>query len=139
MFDRYTEGARRVLFFARYEASRFGSAAIQPEHLLLGIVRENNARPGTFLSQPHLESIRKEMEDQMEIGTYVSTSVDMPLDESSMRALAHAAEEAALPEQWIDLGHLLLALGREENSKAAAVLKDRGFDFAALRAKLEDS
>ena len=40
MFERYTERARRVLFFARYEASQFGAPAIEPEHLLLGLVRE---------------------------------------------------------------------------------------------------
>src|SRR2546428_459354 len=36
MFERYTEKARRVIFFARYEASQFGAPAIEPEHLLLG-------------------------------------------------------------------------------------------------------
>jgi hypothetical protein len=32
MFERYTEGARRVIFFARYEASQYGSPTIEPEH-----------------------------------------------------------------------------------------------------------
>jgi len=36
MFERYTEKARRVIFFARYEASQFGSPCIETEHLLLG-------------------------------------------------------------------------------------------------------
>ena len=38
MFERYTEKARRVIFFARYEASQFGSPYIETEHLLLGLV-----------------------------------------------------------------------------------------------------
>ena len=37
MFERYTEKARRVIFFARYEASQFGSPYIETEHLLLGL------------------------------------------------------------------------------------------------------
>ena len=41
MFERYTEEARRCLFFARYEASVFGDAEIDPEHLLLGILRQD--------------------------------------------------------------------------------------------------
>ena len=41
MFERYTEKARRVIFFARYEASQFGAPAIEPEHLLLGLMRED--------------------------------------------------------------------------------------------------
>src|SRR5438876_905028 len=36
MFERYTERARRVIFFARYEASQLGSNSIETEHLLLG-------------------------------------------------------------------------------------------------------
>ena len=39
MFERYTERARRVLFFARYEASQLGSISIETEHLLLGLIR----------------------------------------------------------------------------------------------------
>jgi len=35
MFERYTEKARRVIFFARYEASQYGSMSIETEHLLL--------------------------------------------------------------------------------------------------------
>jgi hypothetical protein len=41
MFERYTEKARRCIFFARYEASMFGSPYIETEHLLLGILRED--------------------------------------------------------------------------------------------------
>src|SRR5437660_935061 len=42
MFERYTEKARRVIFFARYEASQFGSPYIETEHLLLGLLREES-------------------------------------------------------------------------------------------------
>jgi ATP-dependent Clp protease ATP-binding subunit ClpC len=38
MFERYAEKARRVIFFARYEASIVGAPQIQPEHLLLGLL-----------------------------------------------------------------------------------------------------
>jgi len=40
MFERYTEEARRALFFARYAASQRGSMSIESEHLLLGLIRE---------------------------------------------------------------------------------------------------
>lgn len=39
MFERYTESARRALFFARYEVAQVGGLTILPEHLLLGILR----------------------------------------------------------------------------------------------------
>jgi hypothetical protein len=38
MFERYTESARRVVFFARFEASNYGSRYIETEHLLLGLL-----------------------------------------------------------------------------------------------------
>jgi len=41
MFDRFTEQARQVIFFARYEASSLGSESIETEHLLLGVVRQD--------------------------------------------------------------------------------------------------
>jgi Clp amino terminal domain, pathogenicity island component len=43
VFERYTEKARRTIFFTRYEASRFGSPQIESEHLLLGVLRESHA------------------------------------------------------------------------------------------------
>ncbi|MBA2646884.1 MAG: Clp protease N-terminal domain-containing protein, partial [Pyrinomonadaceae bacterium] len=59
MFERYTEKARRVIFFARYEASQFGAPAIEPEHLLLGLMREDKTLTARFLqrAQASLEAI----------------------------------------------------------------------------------
>ena len=50
MFERYTEKARRVIFFARYEASQFGSPYIETEHLLLGLLREDKALTNRLLA-----------------------------------------------------------------------------------------
>jgi ATP-dependent Clp protease ATP-binding subunit ClpA len=53
MFERYTEKARRVIFFARYEASQFGSPFIETEHILLGVLREDKALAARlFASDP---------------------------------------------------------------------------------------
>ena len=60
MFERYTEKARRVIFFARYEASQFGSPYIETEHLLLGLLREDKALANRFLrSHAAIDSIRQ--------------------------------------------------------------------------------
>ena len=64
MFERYTEKARRVIFFARYEASQYGSPYIETEHLLLGLMREDKELANRFLRQQgSIESIRKELQD----------------------------------------------------------------------------
>jgi ATP-dependent Clp protease ATP-binding subunit ClpC len=46
MFERFTEKARRAVFFARYEASQYGNSYIETEHLLLGLWREDLAFRG---------------------------------------------------------------------------------------------
>ena len=95
MFERYTEKARRVIFFARYEASQFGSPYIETEHLLLGLLREDKALANRFLrSHAAVDSIRKQIEGHATIREKVSTSVDLPLSHECKRVLAYGAEEA---------------------------------------------
>src|SRR5436190_16637558 len=94
MFERYTEKARRVIFFARYEASQFGSPYIETEHLLLGILREDKALSVRVIPHLHVEAIRQEIEEATLIRETISTSVDLPLSNESKRVLNYAAEEA---------------------------------------------
>jgi len=95
MFERYTEKARRVIFFARYEASQFGAPAIEPEHLLLGLMREDKTLTGRFFprAQVSIESIRKEIEGRTLLREKISTSVELPLAPETKHVLAYAHEE----------------------------------------------
>src|SRR5437867_8350285 len=62
MFERCTERVRRVIFFAGYEASQFGSTTIEAEHLLLGLFREDKMLTNRFLrNASSVESIREEI------------------------------------------------------------------------------
>jgi ATP-dependent Clp protease ATP-binding subunit ClpC len=135
MFERYTEKARRVIFFARYEASQFGSPYIETEHVLLGILREDKALTNRFLrSNFSVEAIRKQIEGQTTIREKVSTSVDLPLSNECKRVLAYAAEEAELlSHQHIGTEHMLLGLLREERCLAAEILRERGLELVAIR------
>ena len=138
MFERYTEKARRVIFFARYEASQFGSPYIETEHLLLGLLREDKALTNRFLrSHASIESIRKQIEGRTPVREKVSTSVDLPLSQECKRVLAYAAEEAErLSHKHIGTEHLLLGLLREDKSFAAEMLHERGLRLSALREDL---
>src|SRR5438046_2716009 len=51
---RYTERARRVLYFARNEASRRGSPFVETEHLLLGLIREGKGLTRRLFGEAHL-------------------------------------------------------------------------------------
>ncbi|MBV9670357.1 MAG: ATP-dependent Clp protease ATP-binding subunit, partial [Acidobacteriales bacterium] len=138
MFERYTEKARRVIFFARYEASQFGSPYIETEHLLLGLLREDKQLTNRFLrSHASVESIRKQIEGHTTIREKGSTSVDLPLSNECKRVLAYAAEEAErLSHKHIGTEHLLLGLLREEKSFAAEILQERGLKLNGIREEL---
>jgi ATP-dependent Clp protease ATP-binding subunit ClpC len=136
MFERYTEKARRVIFFARYEASQFGAPAIEPEHLLLGLMREDKTLTARFFprAQVSIESIRKEIEGRTLLREKISTSVELPLAPETKRVLGYAHEESdRLQHRHIGTEHLLLGLLREDRSMAAEILYERGLRLNAVR------
>ncbi len=136
MFERYTERARRVLFFARYEATQLGSTSIETEHLLLGLIREGKGLTSRIFARSHLslESIRKEIEGRTIFREKVSTSVEIPFSAETKRVLQFAAEEAdRLLHTYIGTEHLLLGILREERSVAASILYEKGMRLASVR------
>ena len=139
MFEDYSEKARRAVFFARYEASQFGSPYIETEHLLLGLLHEDTALAHRFFRADEVvESIRKQIEAHTTIREKVSASMDIPLGIEGRRILAYAAEEAEqLSQRPLGTGHLLLGLLREEGCFAAQVLQERGLRFSEIREELK--
>jgi ATP-dependent Clp protease ATP-binding subunit ClpC len=139
MFEKYTEKARRVIFFARYEASQFGSPYIETEHLLLGLIREDKNLTNRFFPKANasIDSIRREIEGRTVIREKVSTSVDIPFSDESKRALNAAAEESdRLSHKHIGTEHMLLGLLREDKSIAAEILRERGIRLSLVREEL---
>ena len=135
MFERYTDRARRVVFFARYEASQLGSAAIETEHLLLGVVRDGEGLTARiFAKSGRAKQIRREIEGRSAHRDKVSISAEIPLSEACRRVLRHAAEESRrMLHENIDIEHILLGLLREEDSVAAEVLRESGVQLASAR------
>lgn len=135
MFERYTEKARRVIFFARYEASQYGSRYIETEHLLLGLFREDHRLALRFLRERGgIESIREAIESQIERGERISTSVEVPLSGECKRILNMAAEEAErLGSAHVGTEHLLLGILREKECFAARLMTERGLSVEFLR------
>ena len=138
MFERYTEKARRVIFFARYEASTFGSPSIESEHMLLGLLREDKALTNRFLqSSAAMESFRKQIENHRPVRERVPTSIDLPLSDESKRVLAYAGEEAeGLRHRHIGTEHLLMGLLREKKCFGAELLGERGVKLDEVREEL---
>jgi ATP-dependent Clp protease ATP-binding subunit ClpA len=126
-----------VTFFARYEASQMGSPTIEPEHLLLGILREDKALGFRFLSSHAVfEVIREQIVAHTSVREKVSTSVDLPMSADSKRVLAYAAEETP-NRQEIGTTNLFLGILRLENCFAAEILHNNGLSLAAVRQELQ--
>jgi hypothetical protein len=134
MFERYTERARRVIFFARYEASAYGSPFIETEHLLLGLLRESNELRSCLTPTASRESVRQEIDAHITKRERISTSIEVPLSADSKRVLNLAAEEAEqLCHRYIGTGHLLLGLMRIEQCLAAKVLTANNINLSKIR------
>lgn len=118
MFERYTEKARRVVFFARHEARQLGSPLIETEHLLLGLLREEE------ILKNHADLIRKRIE-KGRLLEKLSDSVDIPLSNESKQVLCYAVEESN-ESQHLDTRHILLGLLRASNSLASTILHELG-------------
>ena len=122
MFERYTEKARRVIFFARYEASKLGSRVIESEHILLGVLREGEEIIKEIFSRFNVkpEQIRREVEGDRLFVDRISSSAELPLSEESKKILAYAAHEAeSMLHQYVGTEHLLIGILRVESSTAA--------------------
>jgi hypothetical protein len=127
MFERFTEKARRVIFFARHEAGQLGSSYIETEHLLLGLLREDKVFHSLLRSPSSAELIRRQIGQRTIGGKTVPASVDLPLSNEGKRVLAYAAEEAEqLSDTHIGTEHLLLGLLREKSGFAAQLLNSEG-------------
>src|SRR5919199_997286 len=97
MFERYTEKARRVIFFARYEASQFGSPYIETEHLLLGLLREEKCFAAEILHERglRLSTIREELQrSQSE-----KVAANRPKESSLLSEFSRDLTQAAMDSQ----------------------------------------
>ncbi|HEX4947179.1 MAG TPA: ATP-dependent Clp protease ATP-binding subunit [Blastocatellia bacterium] len=139
MFERYTEKARRVIFFARYEASQLGALQIEAEHVLLGLIREDKTISNRFFhrTQASVEAIRKDVESRIVLRPRHPQTIDLPLSIEAKRVLAFSAEESErLGNRHIGTEHLLLGLLREENTLASEILYERGIRLTDIRSEL---
>jgi hypothetical protein len=138
MFERFTEKARRVIFFARFEASKYGSPFIETEHILLGLMREDKVLARRlWLRAGSSEALRKEIESRITPRERVSISVEVPLTSDARQTLHFAVEEAErVGDKHVGTEHLLLGLLRADKGVAAIVLNAQGVTLSAFRTSL---
>ncbi len=141
MFERYSERSRRIIFFARYEALQYGSPVIAPEHILLGLLREDKTVTARYLSKGSVvgtEKIRAEIEDRIVVRDRISQSAELHLSPETKRVLFYANEESRLAKNRFVLPeHILIGLLREERTAAAEVLFQFGLRVQDIRLAAE--
>jgi len=128
------------MFFARYEASQFGSESIQSGHLLLGLLRESEKtsthlleRMGVSISQLRERLVAALTPRDRKI-IPSSTSIDIPMEEEVKRILQHAtAESGKLNHKHVGAEHLLLGMLREDDCLAGRLLREAGADLIAAK------
>ena len=138
MFERYNEKARRVIFFARYEASQYGCRQIETEHILLAVMREGHSLMRQLLG-PNMDGkeIRAEIEKVIAKGVRFPTSTEVPLSEESKKVLQFAFEEAKGPgTPVVTIEHILIGMLRVDGSVAARILNERGVQLEKIRERV---
>jgi uncharacterized protein (TIGR03435 family) len=141
MFHRFTRRASQVLFYARSEVSQLGSRAVEPEHILLGLLDQGTGLCSRILAGAGvaLDDCRSDIVGRLTARERVPGSDEIPFSASCQRALQYAAEEAdRLLHSYIGTEHLLLGLLREERSVPAEVLAARGLRIEAVREAIVD-
>jgi excisionase family DNA binding protein len=135
MWQRFTQRARNVVFFAQEEATGMGHGFVGTEHLLLGLVRERDHVAARLMTRMgvDLDAIRPEIERQAQRGTD-PLGQELQLTPRSKRVIDLAYEEAReLNNNYVGTEHLLLGLIGEGEGLAARVLRPFGVDVERAR------
>jgi ATP-dependent Clp protease ATP-binding subunit ClpA len=122
----YTDAAKRVIFFARVEAAQLRSGSVEPEHLILGLLRE---RVALF---PHPAETRERITNYFDSPAEKSATSTPNLSAAS-NVVVNDAKLAAGEIGAIDVEHIVSSLLRNSESALLDVLRRSGFDGHALR------
>src|SRR2546423_5824618 len=134
-FDKFTERARRVLALAQEEAQRFNHNYIGTEHILLGLVREQEGVAARVLANLGIElpKVRSAVEFIIGRGDRIVMG-EIGLTPRAKKVIELAVDDARrLNHHYIGTEHLLLGLVREGEGIAAGVLESLGVNLEKVR------
>jgi ATP-dependent Clp protease ATP-binding subunit ClpC len=135
VFERFTERARQVVVFAQDEARSLKHNYIGTEHLLLGLLREEEGLAARFLLSAGIthEHVRNQVSRIVGQGDEI-TNGQIPFTPRGKRVLELSLREAkSLGHQYIGTEHILLGIVRENEGVAARILLDFGWDAERIR------
>jgi ATP-dependent Clp protease ATP-binding subunit ClpC len=135
MFERFTERARQVVVLAQEEARTLKHNYIGTEHILLGLLREEEGLAARVLEglEITVEEVRNQVIRIVGAGEEV-TSGQIPFTPRAKKVLELALREAlSLGHNYIGTEHILLGLVRENEGVAARILADFDADSEKIR------
>jgi ATP-dependent Clp protease ATP-binding subunit ClpC len=141
MNEMFSEKARKVIEYARDEASRLRHDYIGTEHLLLGLTRLGEGRAIEILTNIgiDLSELKQSIEDVVQPSGGTLTMGQLPLTARAKKTLEVSSQEArALKAKEIDTEHILLALLRDEEGVAAQVLSMYDIDYKEAYEELKN-
>lgn len=136
MFNRFTEQAKRAILLAQEEANRLNHGYLGTEHILLGLIRENEGIAANVLENSGIDlaRVRQAVTNAVGRGQEASFLGQIPLTLRANKALQLAAKEARqLGHNYLGTEHLLLGLTKDKESLAAQILMGLGVDLDQLR------
>lgn len=144
-FEKFTNRARLVMSHAKAEAERMGHDYIGTEHILLGILRENDGVAGRVLRNLSVDfdAVRNEILKQAKPSSDVAFEGPLPFTPKAKKVLDYAIKESLamknVPEKkrYIGTEHLLLGLISEEEGMAAQVLMNMNLNLSTIRKEIE--
>ncbi len=135
MWQRFSERARKVVFYAQEEAQALHHDYVATEHLLLGLLRESDSVAVRIVNMRGIspDRIRAEVKKNVSSGDD-KPSPDITLTPNGKKAIYLAYDEArALNNDYIGTEHLLLALIQDAEGVAGRVLKQVGVELDVVR------
>ncbi|MFX0548497.1 ATP-dependent Clp protease ATP-binding subunit [Hathewaya histolytica] len=142
MFNKFTERAQRVLMNAQQSAVELNHGYVGTEHILLGLLREEDGVAKLFLNnfKVNYEEVKNLIVKYEGIGDIPILSNEIALTPRTKRLLDMSLLEASnLKHNYISPEHILLALIREGEGVAYTILKTLNIDFEKLRIEVIDS
>ncbi|MGI8922917.1 MAG: isochorismatase family protein [Fimbriimonadales bacterium] len=135
MWQRFTEDARQVVFYAQEEAQNEGEGFVSTEHFLLGICRLPKCEGAELIVAlgASVEAVQSAVLER--IGGKESTAVhEMTLTPRAKLVIDYAYDEARnIADDFIGTEHILLGLIREGDGVAGRVLAELGIDLEMAR------
>lgn len=136
MFEKFTDRGRKVIILAREEAEKHQNDYLGTEHLLLGILKDEEGLPVAILRKMGLsiDEVKLEVERTLPSGSNILTFGEIPFTPRAKKVLELAVEEAKLlGHNYIGSEHLLLGLIREEEGIGGKILRSLGTNLLGAR------